>query len=217
MDEMTKKYVREKIRIQIADGLEKEGFKYVKSNERIMRQHKSGFDVIYITVIDYYPIFQIEFGISIRLDAVEEIVNQFLDENFINPKGKRYTTTIGASYRMLSNTQHNYIEIKNEDELNEAICQLITLIGTKGLSFLEKYHDINLVNEVNKKQLLIPNNYVCYIPHNIMQSLALLKLCDDPDFDALKLKYKELYMTWEGHNDKGKKAIDDLVTYLENM
>lgn len=52
---------------------------------------------------------------------------------------------------------------------------------------------------------------------SLMTSLVLMKLCNDPDFDLLKYKCRELYVPFDGEEISGLKAIDDLISYLENM
>ena len=50
-----------------------------------------------------------------------------------------------------------------------------------------------------------------------MQSLTLMKLCNDPDFDVLCDKYKELYVPFVGQEITGRKALDNLIEYLKAM
>jgi len=214
---MNKKYVTNKIRTQIAGILENEGFKYIKSNERIIRKHEYGFDVIYTRVIDYKPIFQIEYSIAIRLNAVEDVVNKFFGEELFFPQNKPLTTTIALSYDLMSGTNLSYIEICTEDELEDAIQKLTELTKSKGYAFFQKYKNFAVTNELKKNQILNDETGLSNILRNLMQSLTLMKLCNDPDFGVLCDKYKELYAPFVGQEITGRKALDNLIEYLKTI
>lgn len=211
---MTKKYVTNEIRLKLTENLNEEGFKYIKSKERIMREHEEGFDVIYSRVIDYNPIFQIEFSIAIRLNAVEEIVNKFFGESLFNSQNKSLTTTVASSYDFLTGEEENYIEISSELELYSTIQKLIKITKGEGFNFFQKYRNLEFTNALKKHQILNDDTGLSNILRNFMQSLTLLKLCNDPDFDKLCDNYRELYVPWVGQEESGRKAMDDLIEYL---
>lgn len=212
---MNKKQVTNLVRQGISEGLKEDGFKFIKSKERILREHEAGFDVIYARIIDYNSVFQIEFSIAIRLNAVEEIVNKFLNDEIRNPAGNSLTTTIVSSYDIMTNSKENYIEIKNEKELEAAIRSLLVLTKDKGLAFLNKYKNFQVANKYRKDRILNDESQLSHTLISLMQSLTLMKLCNDPDFDKLKEKYKELYVPFAGEEVTGRKALNDLIEYLE--
>lgn len=215
---MTKRYITNEVRTKLTDSFKNEGFEYIKSKERIMRKHTMGFDVIYARVVDYNPIFQIESSIAIRLNAVEEIVNLFLDERFMNPEYKSLTTTLGtSSYMPLVDDYYRYIEIKSEEELNSAINELTTLIKGKGLDFFKENRSIETTSLLKKSQILNDNTGGAYVLTNLMQSLTLLKLCKDPDFEEMCIKYPKFLVPWAGQEESGRKAMNDLIEYLRKL
>jgi len=214
MDTMTKRYVFEKIATSIAEKFKEYGFIYRKSNGRILSIYKEGFDVIILHIVDYNPYFQIQTFMGKRINKVEEIVNKFQEYSFASPKFMKFTETIGTSYMVLSGSKENYIEIKTEEELDNAINKLTTLIREKGLAFFEKHKSLDIINNIKKEQILNKEHNVI---SNIMQSLTLMKLCNDPDFDELCEKYKELYVPFVGEEETGPKAIDDLITCLKQI
>jgi hypothetical protein len=214
---MNKKQVTNLVGQGISEGLKEDGFKFIKSKERILREHEVGFDVIYARIIDYNPVFQIEFSIAIRLNAVEEIVNKFLSDEIRNPATNSLTTTIVSSYDMLTNSKENYIEIKNEKELDAAIQSLLVLIKAKGLAFFNKYKNFQVANKYRKDRILNDESQLSHILISLMQSLTLMKLCNDPDFDELSEKYKQLYVPWAGQEESGRKALDDLIHYFSAL
>lgn len=209
---MTKRYVFSKAAMCIEENFKLEGFRFIKSNSRILKKYYGGFNLILLHVLDYSPIFQIELFLSVRIDIVENIVNDFIPNR--NPQFMKYTETIGTSYKELSGAKENLIEISTEKELDNAINEFIKIIRDKGLAFFEKYQNIEMVNAEIKKQILNKEyNYIGII----MQSLSLMKLCNDPDFDVLCDKYKELYVPFVGEEIKGREALDNLIKYLKAM
>lgn len=206
---MTKRYVFTEIAKSIEKRVKPNGFKYVKSNERILNKYSSGFDVIILTVLDYAPVFQLQMSLRVRINKVENIVNKFIPNR--NPKFMKFTETIGTSYMVLSGAKENHIEIETKKELDNAINELTKLIQEKGLVFFDKHRNIEIVNTIKKEQILKEEHTVIT---NLMQSLTLMKLCNDPDFDELCEKYKELYVPFAGEEESGIKAINDLILYL---
>jgi hypothetical protein len=212
---MTKAYVFNQTTKEVTDFLNEHGFQYKKSHGRIMKLIDDGFFGIIINIIDYRPVFQIEMYLGVRLDAIEEIVNRFLEWTFANPKFMKYTETISTSYKALSGAKDNYIEVESESQLQERIKELTLLIKEKGLVFFEKNRSLNNVNLHKKQIILNDTSGIAHILTNLMQSLTLMKLCNDPDFDVLSEKYKKLYVAWEGQEESGRKALDDLIEFLK--
>jgi hypothetical protein len=212
---MTKRFVFNETAIRLAEGLKEDGFKFIKSSSRILRTHSLGFDVVILHIVDYWPNFQIDTFLGIRLNEVEDIVNKFIPNR--NPAFMKFTETLGTSYMVLSGAKENYIEIKTEEELSNAINELITLVKNKGLKYFGDHRSIEVVNDLKKRQILTENNGANYVIGNLMQSLTLMKLCNDPDFEKLSMKYKELHAPFAGEEESGRKAMDDLIEYLKKI
>lgn len=211
---MTKRYVFTETAKRIEESFKTEGFKFIKSNGRILNKYPTGFDVVILKVLDYAPTFQIETFLGIRINQVEEIVNKFQEYSFASPQFMKYTETISTSYMVLSGAKENHIEIETEKELDNAIDELTELIQGKGLAFFEKHRNIETINAIKKEQILKEEHTVIT---NLMQSLTLMKLCNDPDFGELCEKYKKIYVPFVGEEESGRKAMDDLIEYLEKL
>lgn len=214
---LTKKYVYNKIIETISDNLKVFGFQFVKSKDRIIRKHEDGFDAIIVKVVDYNPVFQIELYFRSRIDCVENIINKY-QANISNNAFLLLSETCSANYQELSGAKMDFIEVKNENELDKAIHEIKSLIEAKVMSFYDQNRDIHKLNNIKKKQIL-ENHQDISLYHNrrsLMQSLILMRLCNDPDFNSLKDKYKKLYVPFVGEEEVGKKAINDLIIYLEN-
>ncbi len=213
---MTKRYVYNQITSNLSLTLKINGFKFIKSKERIIRPHTVGFDVIIFHIVDYNPIFEINFFLRTRINEVEDIINQFMID-CMNPDFMPFTETVNISFKKLSNSNEDFISVINTSELDIAIKKIEYLIKTTGITFFEQNTDIQKVNQIKKRQILYEHQGLSLF-HNrrtLMQSLTLMKLCNDPDFDKLKDKYKELYVPFVGEEVNGRKALEDLIRYLE--
>lgn len=218
MDTMTKRFVFEKIASSIAEKFNEHGFIYNKTNGRILSIHKEGFDVIIFHIVDYNPIYEIYFSLRTRLDKVEETINKFMHDR-MNPKSMPLTETISIRYKELAGSENDFIEVKSDEELEKAVKEIVALIKEDGLLFFENNHHIQKVNKMKKSHILFkPEGNVQFRDiRTIMQSLTLMKLCNDPDFEELCNKYKELYVPFVGEEETGRNAIDDLITYLKQI
>ena len=83
--------------------------------------------------------------------------------------------------------------------------------------YFETYRNIETVNILKKKEILKENIKTNFLIKNLMQSLTLLKLCNDPDFEKLSEMYKGLYIPWVGQEQSGPKALDELIDYLNKL
>jgi len=215
---MSKRYVFNEIATNTTSKLINEGFRFIKSKERIIREREVGFDVIIFQIIDYNPIFEIEMSLRTRLNKVEDIVNRFMSD-CMNPKFMSLTETINITYQALSNSKENFIRVKTESELQTSIKDIVFLILDKGMPFFQQNLDIQKVNQIKKTQILHEHKGLS-INHDrrtLMQSLTLLKLCNDPDFEKLSVKYKELYVPFIGEEETGRNAMDGLIEYLKKL
>ncbi len=213
---MNKTYITNKVRTQLAASLKSDGFEYIKSRQRIIKKHSMGFDVIYARVIDYNPLFWIESSIGIRINKVEDIVNQFLDERFQNPEFNHLSTTEGTSYAAMTGIDDD-VEVNNEDELNNAIQDIIKVMKEKGLHFFEKHRNLENLNLYKKKGILEDTMGGAYVLTNLMQSLTLMKLCNDSDFDKLSIQYKKGLVPWAGEEEASHEVLDNLINYLREL
>jgi hypothetical protein len=210
---ITKKEVKQKLISQLENILINDNFKFKKSTGIINRKSQGKLESVFFRVLNYWPLCQeIEYvGFSIRFDVVEEIVNAFLSQyNFFNIEFTKNTSTIG--YSIFFNAR-----IDNNTDVDNFIRLHINDIKVKVLDYFTKYNTINDANQYKKNQILNDTSSLKglnYHVDNFMQSLTLMKLCNDPAFEELSQKYKEIYTSWVGCEERGIKAINDLIEYL---
>ena len=207
---VTTKEVKQKLTHSMESTLVDCNFKLKKSNGFIIRKSKGKTENVFFRILNYWPLCQeIDYaGFSIRFDAVEEIVNPFLAKyDFFNIECTKTTATIGDS--IYYNTRIDKIE-----DVDKFIHLHLNNIKQKVLDYFSQYDSINNANRLKKNQILTDNSGLSYSEHNLMQSLTLMKLCNDSDFGELTQKYKDLYSNWGGYEEKGINAINDLIEYI---
>lgn len=213
---MTKKYIREKLGLELSENLKMDDFRFIKSKNHIIKQIENGFNLIEYRIVDYAPVFFIELSLAIRLNIVEEIVNRFLGEEIMNPQSKIHTLTLGIAFNFLMGDS-NDVKVENEKELREVINKYIVGIKTKGLNYFNDYSNILNANRLKKEDILSNTTGISCLLRNLMQSLTLMKLCNDPDFELLYPKYLEYYIPISGQEVFGRKAIVELFNYLKDI
>lgn len=213
---MTKRYVRDEVLTKkMSESLKHLGFRYVKSKSSIIRSYKGGFDRIIISVTDYNPVFWPFMTLMSRIDKVENIVNLFM-EDVMNKDFMNITPTSITTLKDLSGIE--YFKVQTEEELNHVSQFFISLIAEKGINYFDQHHDIVFVNNERKYQILEDSYLGRYRTRgDIMISLVLMKLCNDPDLEVLYPKYLEYYVPISGQEITGRKAIVDLFEYLKKM
>jgi len=221
---ITKKAVETKLTTSLLELLSNEGFALKKKDKTIVRKTKTGFEDFYFRVLNYWPYCtEIEtIGFSIRFNAVEEIIAPIEVKNGIRASMEfaKTSTTVG-DWREFN------IKIFNGTELDNFIDVHINKIKEDGLSFFSKYGDIYNTNVYYKNRVLNDKDdlHVEWDWHPIANSLTLMKLCDDKDFDEIKIKYRQMLETryrqiedlthekqWQ--EERAFAAYDDLVEYL---
>src|ERR1044072_7986884 len=106
---MKKQEIRDLIYAGLKEILGGAGFKLNKKEGAFTRSIPNGFQRIYVPLYDYNPLFVFSLTIGIRLNAVEDIANQF--SGAMGP-GQAQTTT--------SLTQLGYFAGENQKEYRRA-------------------------------------------------------------------------------------------------
>ena len=231
MDEIvvsiTKKAVETKLLTALLEVLPNEEFVLKKKDKRIVRKTKSGFEEFYFRILNYWPYCaEIEnVSFSVRFNEVEEITVPIEVKNGIRA---------GMEFAKTSTTVGNWHEFKiklfNEKDIDNFIHTHINKIKEKGLLFFSKHNDIYSTNLYYKNKVLNDKSDA-HIEWNwrwISNSLTLMKLCGDKDFDEMKIKYRQLLearfqkitdLTYEKHweEDNVFAAYDDLVECLSKL
>ncbi|WP_028890334.1 hypothetical protein [Tenacibaculum ovolyticum] len=231
----------------IGAKLEKEfsanGFKYIKSKKDLIRKNKDGFDRIIFNTYNSYPIShqKLSIGFQKRINLVEEVVNQFYDERFMNTEFHKTTVTVYSDNELLKEFYDN--EFKSENSADCLICTqikdlekngfilhtesdieniaslLVVFIRDKVLPFFDVNNDLNYVNESEKKEMIEVFELKGWIdPISFMRSLVLMKLTKDTSYQVVKNEYIDRMIVPANPDVHALKieAVKELITYLES-
>jgi hypothetical protein len=157
------------------------GFRLNKREGAFTRSIPNGFQRIYVPLYDFNPVFVFSLTIGIRLDAVEEIFNQF---SGAMGAGQAQTTTSLTQLGYFTQEDRKEYRVSTKEEVDSALSDLTPLINSKILPFLEQYQDVQSLDDaMNKKKL--PGFDSTFLLHHAMHSIILAKLAGNPSFSAL--------------------------------
>jgi hypothetical protein len=210
---ITKKEVQAKLSEALFCAIATEGFILKKKDYRIIRNTKFGFESIYFDILNYFPLCQeIEFvGMSMRLNQVEEIISPIkFKYNLCVEDISKNIPTIG--YNMYFN-----LKVQTEKEVDIFINEYMEEIVTQSSLYFNRNENISIINIDMKNTIIQGNDVISNGLNSIARSLILLKLCNDIDYDIMKIKYRELLKPFDGQEERTFAAYDELVSYLSKM
>ncbi|MEM7487428.1 MAG: hypothetical protein AAF348_19655 [Bacteroidota bacterium] len=231
---ITKKKVIETIGFELETTLKPYRFKFVKTKDSLIRKHKDGFDKILFYATSGYPYSHQELGVQfmVRLNDVENVVGKFYDDRFRNMEYAKDYYSIGVDYRELKEKNDISFEVKgssscnlckridrdiefiihNEDDLKRLSIYLGNFIESKALDFFEKSKDIAWLNDHYKNLLLNSEHPIDLF--SVMNSLVLMKLCNDPKVSKLSKDYTKSMVPAIGFEHSSYEALDEIKQYL---
>lgn len=182
---MKKKEIRDFVYAGLKEILGGAGFKLNKGEGAFTRSIPNGFQRIYVSLYDYNPLFVFSLTIGIRLDAVEEIFNQF---SGATGAGQAQTTTSLTPLGYFTQENRKEYEVSTKEEIDSGLSDLTTVINSKILPFLEQYQDVQSLDDaINRKKL--PGFDNTQLLSQAMHSIILAKLAGNPSFAALVTEY----------------------------
>lgn len=184
------------------------GFRLNKKEGAFTRSIPNGFQRIYVPLYDYNPLFVFSLTIGIRLDAVEDIFNQF---SGAMGAGQAQTTTSLTQLDYFTQEIRKEYEVSTKEEIDSALSDLTPLINSKILPFLEQYQDVQSLDDaINRKKL--PEFDSTQLLSHAMHSIILAKLANNPSFSAL---VKEYAKSFEDSQPADRERFDRLASSLQ--
>jgi hypothetical protein len=207
---ITKKEVETKLVTTLLENVSREGFVLRKKDNSIVCKSKLGFKSLSCSILNYWPYCEEIncIGFEIRINQVEEIINPIKAKyDLFNIAFSKTTPTILDT--ILFNTK-----VFAKEDVDKFIRNNMTSIIKQAFLFFDKYADIESIN-IDKKNMILQNNETGL--NSITRSLILMKLCNDNDFDIMKIKYRHLLKPIYGQEKEELTVYDDLLEYLSRM
>jgi hypothetical protein len=205
---MKKQEVRDFIFAGLKEVLAGAGFRLNKREGAFTRSIPNGFQKIYVPLYDFNPVFVFSLTIGIRLDAVEDIFNQF--SGAMGP-GQAQTTTSLTRLGYFTDEDPKEYKVSTKEEIDSALADLTPLINSKVLPFLEQYRDVQSLDDaMNTKKL--PGFDTTILPSHAMHSIILAKLAGNPSLSALVTEYTK---SLQNAPPADRERFDRLVSSLQ--
>ncbi len=170
--------------------LSKQGFELLPAKQQFRKQGAHGFQNIIPTLSTYQQVQEtlVEFNLGVRLDIVEDLVNQFT-QHLVDFQSD--TNTLLTSMGRLLDKPFLRFKIKNEADIKQ-ICedftQFMTQQGFKFLANISKLTYLEQLTNQNPEQVhpYFYNNY-----HRCLKGITLARLNHSDNFERLAQVYKQ--------------------------
>jgi hypothetical protein len=138
------------VRSQIAQALEQAvapaGFRYRKKIDGFVRNIGGGRQELGIALWDHDPLFDFSLNLCVRLEAVQEVVNQFSGSP---PRYHEITLTSITQLEFLgvpAEARGVVFSASSESELAKVIGEAIEMVRNRVVPFFDEYRDVASIN-----------------------------------------------------------------------
>jgi hypothetical protein len=197
------------------------GFRFNKrTSKAFVRKIEGGRQELRFHLVDFNPAFVFSFALGIRLEAVQEIINQF---GYIL---RFYPTTLTSLTQLeflgWPGPGHFRLRVTSDAELAASVPGFLTMVRDRVLPFFDEYRDLAAVNrglnpEGAERVFRAVSDWRAFDasqhPHRAMSGVAVAHLAQDPRFEALVRAYRRQMR--ELHEDS-RSMFEKLVNYLSS-
>jgi hypothetical protein len=210
---MKKVEVRELICSALAPVISPAGFHRRKKEEVFLRLTPSGNQTIGVPLADYNPIFLFSLVVTVRIDSIESITNQF------NEAPQKYhsmtTSFIGQMSRFMPTEQSargNWqFEVSTDADIKSALSRLLPVVSDRILPFLNEHQDVHSI--ARAMQLDVFPSFVSSASQ-AFSPVTIARLAGRSDFDAIVAGYLNcMRQLPELEIQKFKRLVEHLKTH----
>jgi hypothetical protein len=161
------------------------GFKPRPREESFVRVIPDGKQALMVAIVDHKPEYRFSLVVAIRLEPVQQIVNQFSGSP---PKYHKITTTTLTQLHWFlpGEPSPKQYSVTNEGEVVQAVKWLAPTIQQKILPFFDRYKDVKTIDEMMNRRDPSPDS--THMPMRGLTALAVARLAGNPDFETLAAK-----------------------------
>lgn len=168
------------------------GWKLVKKDEAFVRPIAGGKQWVSISIVDYRPEFRFSLTMATRLDAVEQINNQFSGATG-SGTGRTSTTMTQLEYFFADENRNPYdpkqYSVATEDDIVAAVRVLEPVLRDRILPWLDAHRGLAAIDSaLNGDDARIDTSY---LGHRAMSALTVARLARNPSFEVLVARYEE--------------------------
>jgi hypothetical protein len=180
-----------------------------KKEDGFVRTTPSGKQIIVFPLYDYNPVFQFALAVSIRLNAVEDVVNLF---SGTAPERQLLTYTTITRLDYFTREHPTGFRVTTEADIEKACDILAGILRDRVFPFLDEYQDLNAVDRaVNLEQR--PGFDIAVWPWP--RHLTIAYLARNPNFESLISAFRaQAAQAPQMERDKYEKLVQYLETRL---
>ncbi len=207
---LDKKKIQNDILIKLSDKLSNLGFDKKIRGQSFWQPFDGGRAMIHVSFIEHDLDFDVTISVSLRIDAIEGMINQ--SNKLLSKREKEKTSSIGCELGNLSTEFQKRYTITHETNIDETVDIMLESIKITALPFITKYKNIDtlfltMLKDDESVWLLVPIHY-----RRAQIAVALAKLMNNEQLeDIIQAKRKFL----ESRKDYGLNLFDEFVEALK--
>jgi hypothetical protein len=176
---MNKADVKECIFKELEPRIHDASFRVKKSEGAFVRVTPIGKQVIGIPLIDYNPDFKFSLNISVRIEAVESLIHQFLGSP---QKYQKLSYTYSTPLARFVSPEDGWFVVSSPEEIARAAVRLEPIVAEKIIPFLDSHDNVSALAEVMN---------LTHIPEKLpgpgpaMYAVTVARLAKRPEFEKM--------------------------------
>lgn len=190
----------------LSNELSNIGFDKKIRGQSFWKQFEGGRAMIHFSFIEHESDFDVTISVSIRIDAIEDMIN--LSNKLLSKGEKQNTSTVGCEIGNLTSGMPKRYSITNQTNLDEILEQMMESIKSIALPFIVKYSNLEtllnaMISDDESAWILVPFHH-----RRAQNAVALAKLLDLEDVDSI-IKNKRTFL--ELRKDYGLRMFEEFV------
>lgn len=180
---MEKKEQKSYILKNVSANLNEIGFNNKIRGQSFLHNIDIGIAMIHMSFINHVYDFDITISVSIRVNKVEEIINN--SNGYLKKSEQSKTSTIGCELGNLSNGFQKRYEVFEDTKLDNVVNEIIESIKKHAFPFIEKYSNLyniySIVLKDDKESWMVsPVHY-----HRAQSAIVLAKILQKANYEIV--------------------------------
>ncbi|HRK29330.1 MAG TPA: hypothetical protein PK239_18785 [Chitinophagales bacterium] len=193
------------------------GYKLIKSRYEYKNKFANGFLGVGFGYVNYFPEYQLNVRLEVRVNEVMDIVAKFSGGNLTYAKE---WVCFGRDIHVLKNAPNNnpdFTDIYTPEDIAEVSLHIKSYLATEGFEFLENCKDLIFLDSYFNDNIF---NLHWAIPkdNHALRGITIAKLSARPNYDQLISDYEKLIKNHYKYDpEKHWAIITPLIEYLKTV
>lgn len=193
------------------------GYKLFKSRYQYTRKFANGFLSIHFGTVNYFPEYQLNVGLVVRIDEVMDIVSKFSGGNMAYAK---YWACFSRDIHTIKNAPNNnpdFTDIYTPEDVTEVSLHIKSYLATEGFEFLENCRDLIFLDSFFNDDIFNLHPAILEDLH-ALRGVTIAKLSARPDYEKLIADYEKLiFQVYKNRPERYWQPISQLIEYLKTV